>query len=135
MTIARQALDEVLAHARESQPQECCGMLIGADSRILTAVRARNLAASPTRYLIDPKDHLDALRTARQRNLDVLGFYHSHPRSTAFPSETDLSEAAYPDCVYLIVGLQGDQVDARLFRFGNGTAEETEMIVESNRGI
>ena len=130
MTIARQALDEVLAHARESQPQECCGMLIGAGDRILTAVRARNLAASPTRYLIDPKDHLDARRAARQRNLDVVGFYHSHPRSPAFPSATDLSEAAYPDCVYLIVGIEGDQEEARFFRFGTGSAEETEVIVE-----
>ena len=76
---------------------------------------------SPTRFLIDPKDHIDARRAARGRGLEVLGFYHSHPHSPAWPSPTDVAEAAYPDAVHLIVSLDGGVADARLFRIERGS--------------
>jgi proteasome lid subunit RPN8/RPN11 len=91
-------------------------------------VAARNIAERPgTRFLVDPRDHVAALREARRRGLDVVGFYHSHPRSAATPSETDLSEATYPDFLSVIVGLgpQGavdpQGPDVRLYRFSGGT--------------
>src|SRR5437867_2847 len=59
MTISSQVLDDVVAHARECQPSECCGVLVGQGDRITAAIRARNVAESPSRFLIDPKDHLD----------------------------------------------------------------------------
>jgi proteasome lid subunit RPN8/RPN11 len=80
------------------------------------ACRARNLATDRNRFLIDPKDHFDARREARARGLDVVGFYHSHPDSAPLPSPTDLAEATYPDHLYLIVGLAGDEPDVRLYR-------------------
>ena len=97
----------LIAHAREAAPDECCGVLLGRGDEIVEAVRARN-AAEPatTRFLVDPKDHIDARRDARARGLDVVGFYHSHPRSGAVPSDTDLAEAAYPGALYVIVGLR-----------------------------
>ena len=99
-------------------------MLIGSGTSIDKAVRARNIAAKPTRFLIDPKDHIDARRAARDDGLEVLGFYHSHPRSPAWPSPTDVTEAAYPESVYLIVSLQGSGTEARLFRIAHGSAIE-----------
>jgi desampylase len=105
-----------IAHARDAAPAECCGVLIGTGERIVEAVRARNIADRPTRFEIDPKDHLDARRLARSRGLDVVGFYHSHPHSAASPSETDLAEAYYPDLVHLIVSLATDPPETRLFR-------------------
>src|SRR5262249_58269771 len=98
-------------------PNECCGMLIGHADSIDEAVPARNIAEHPaTRFLIDPRDHLDALREARRRGADVVGFYHSHPRSDAVPSATDRVEATYPDCLFLIVGLGCDPADLRMYR-------------------
>jgi len=105
-----------VAHARDAAPAECCGLLLGMDDTIVEAVPARNIADRPTRFEIDPKDHLDARRTARSRGLDVVGFYHSHPHSAASPSATDLAEAYYPDLVHLIVSLVTDPPDTRLFR-------------------
>jgi proteasome lid subunit RPN8/RPN11 len=99
-------------------------MLVGRDASIDEAVRAKNIAAAPTRFLIDPKDHIDARRAARRRGLEVLGFYHSHPHSPAWPSPVDVTEAAYPDSVYLIVSLERAVADARLFRIGQGGAIE-----------
>ena len=106
----------MVRHAREAAPAECCGLLLGHGDTIVEAVRTRNLAETPTRFLIDPKDHIDRRRDARQRGLDVIGFYHSHPQSPALPSETDREEAAYPNHLYFIVSLAAGEPDVRLFR-------------------
>jgi proteasome lid subunit RPN8/RPN11 len=91
-------------------------MLIGWADEVHEAVPARNLASSPNRFLIDPKDHLDARRNARARGLEVVGFYHSHPHSPPEPSATDVAEASYPDALYLIMSIQSSPPEARIFR-------------------
>ncbi len=122
VTIPGRVLDAVRAHAREEQPRECCGVLLGTGGRILDSLRARNLADDPDRrFLLDPVDHIAARRTARARRLEVVGFYHSHPRSEALPSATDHAEASYPEAVSLIVGVDGR---ARLFRLASSGSEE-----------
>ncbi len=115
----RQAvLEDLVAHAREEAPNECCGILVGKDGRIERSVRARNMFASPTRYQIDPRDQIAAIRGARARGESVLGFYHSHPASAPAPSATDRVEATYPDHCYLIVSPGGGSVrgEVRAFR-------------------
>ena len=126
MILPRAVRDDVIAHARETAPAECCGVLIGTSAEIVAAVRAANLADSPSRYLIDPKDHIEVRRKARARGLDVVGFYHSHPHSDARPSTTDLVEATYENHFYLIVGLSDEAADVRLYRF-NGVAFELQI--------
>jgi desampylase len=104
-------------------------VLLGRGDEIVEAVRARNAAApAATRFLIDPKDHIDARRDGRTRGLDVVGFYHSHPRSGAAPSDTDLAEAAYPGSVYVIVGLGADPPEVRVFGFDNGNFRERPLV-------
>ena len=117
MIVSQAALDAVIAHARGAAPAECCGVLIGSAGVVTEARSARNLDSDPDRFLIDPKDHIDARREARARRLEVVGFYHSHPHSAAIPSQTDIAEASYPDHLYLIVSLTGDQPDVQLYRF------------------
>jgi len=114
--VRRAALDAAISHAREAAPAECCGTLLGASDVVSEARPARNLATDPNRFLIDPKDHIDARREARALGLDIVGFYHSHPHSAAVPSPTDLAEASYPAHLYLIVGLAGNEPDVRLYR-------------------
>jgi proteasome lid subunit RPN8/RPN11 len=114
--VRRAALDAIILHARDAAPAECCGLLLGTADSIADARRARNLATNPNRFLIDPKDHIDARRDARSLDLDVVGFYHSHPHSAPVPSATDLAEASYPDHLYLIVGLAGTRTEVRLYR-------------------
>jgi desampylase len=129
MQIRLEALDAIVRHARSAAPAECCGMLVGDAADIAEAVSARNIADRPaTRFLIDPADHLAALRAARQRGLDVVGFYHSHPRSDAAPSATDLAEASYPDHLFLIVGLGAAAPDIRLYRFDGGNFRPSPLV-------
>ena len=128
MTIVRAALDEVIAHARAAAPDECCGLLLGAGDSIEAAHRAGNLEPSPSRFLLDPRDHFAAIHAARARGLEVLGIYHSHPGAPATPSTRDLAEAAYPEYAYLIVSLRGEAPDCRLYRLLDGNFQERPLV-------
>ncbi len=130
MRLTCAVVDAVIAHARDAAPAECCGVLIGRDGEVLEAFATRNAADRPTRFLIDPQDHFEAIRTARRRLLDVVGYYHSHPHTPARPSETDLAEATYPDHLSLIVSLLDDPPEVRLYRFdGRNFLEEPFVTV------
>ena len=119
MQISPKAIRDMLAHAREEAPRECCGLLIGNGESVVRSVRARNLDAKATRYLIDPEDHFAAIRAAREEGLEVIGAYHSHPSSAPVPSPTDVAEAnSGSDFLYVIVSLVNDEV--RAYRIANG---------------
>jgi desampylase len=121
ITIVRSALDELIAHARAEAPSECCGLLLGTGSSILEAGRTANVASNRySRFLIDPRDHIDLRRSARGRGLEVVGFYHSHPRSPALPSPSDVAEASYPGHLYLIVSLIAARPEVAIYRFDDG---------------
>jgi proteasome lid subunit RPN8/RPN11 len=121
LRVSARALDEMIAAARAAEPSECCGVLLGTPGEITEAVPARNLAGDPNRFLIDPKDHIEARREGRRRGLEVVGFYHSHPHSPAAPSSTDLEEASYSGSLYAIVGLVAEPAEVRIYRFDDGS--------------
>lgn len=119
MLITPKVIAEMLAHARAEAPRECCGLLIGQGESVVRSVRARNLDAQATRYLIDPEDHFAAIRAARAEGLEVIGAYHSHPSSAPVPSPTDIAEAnSGSDFLYVIVSLVNE--DVRAYRIANG---------------
>jgi proteasome lid subunit RPN8/RPN11 len=133
--LPRAAFDRIIDHARAVSPAECCGLLLGRPRgdgegpEIVEVVAAANLSEDCNRFQLDPKDHIDARRRARAAGLAVIGFYHSHPRSSAEPSASDLAEAAYPDLVHLIVSLAGDQPRARLWRLDGNDSRELPLRV------
>jgi proteasome lid subunit RPN8/RPN11 len=116
-----------VAHARSTQPAECCGLLIGLHLRIERIRRARNLASKPTRFLIDPADHIAAIHEARAEERQVVGVYHSHPATPPIPSPTDIAEASYSEYLHLIVSLRGDGAEARVYRLENGAFLEVRL--------
>jgi proteasome lid subunit RPN8/RPN11 len=119
MLISPTAIADMLAHAREEAPRECCGLLVGTGETVVRSVRARNLDTKATRYLIDPEDHFAAIRAARAERLEVIGAYHSHPSSAPVPSPTDIAEAnSGPEFLYVIVSLVNDEVQA--YRIADG---------------
>lgn len=97
--------DEIIRHAKDEAPNECCGVLLGKGDAVSEVRRARNVKASPVEYELDPKEHVDILRGADEGGLDVVGFYHSHTFSEAYPSITDISKMSDWGYFYLIASL------------------------------
>lgn len=131
MVISSAVVAELLAHAREEVPRECCGLLIGNGVAIERSVRGRNTAEEPTRrFLIDPADHFAAIRSARADALEVVGAYHSHPSTEPVPSQTDIAEANHgADFVYVIVSPVSEQV--RAYSIDEGRVVEL-FVVDPN---
>lgn len=117
MKISQALIDEMVAHAREDLPNECCGMIGGRDGAATSVVRVENAAASPLRYEMDPQGQFDALKAIEDAGDDLIGIYHSHTRSAAYPSQTDVNEAVmWPEQVYVIVSLEDeDAPDVKAF--------------------
>jgi proteasome lid subunit RPN8/RPN11 len=127
-------LDEIIAHAREASPHECCGLIGGTSASIATTTyRMRNIAADPhVAYEAAPEDLFAAQRTMRERGEQLLAIYHSHPRSSdPEPSATDVRLAYYPSAVYFIVGLASAEPCLRAFRISEreGHWEQAEYQV------
>ena len=90
-------------------PNECCGVLLGAEAAITAILPARNAHAQPrTRFEIDPQTLIDAHRAGRAGGPQVLGYYHSHPQGPAHPSQTDRAQAAHDGSIWAIVAPGGD---------------------------
>ena len=122
--IRRRVIDAIIDHARRDAPLECCGLLAARDGIIDESIPVRNLEASPVVFLIDPRDHFAALKRARAEGREIVGAYHSHPRSPAIPSATDLAEAHYEEFFYVIASLAADQPDVRVYRLVSGPGFE-----------
>jgi [CysO sulfur-carrier protein]-S-L-cysteine hydrolase len=127
MRMTRQQWEELVAHAREETPNECCGYLRLSDGTVEEVFRAINERQSPYGYELG----FEALRATNE--LDDQGYdvaiYHSHPRSAPEPSQTDINLAAYPGWPQLIVSLENDEPLIRAWRIENGNVSEEELEI------
>ena len=137
LQMSRAQFDEIIAHAREAAPHECCGLIGGTnDGQAQSIYRTRNIAADPlVAYEAAPEDLFAAQRIMRQRGEELIAIYHSHPRSSdPQPSATDVRLAYYPAAVYLIVGFRDSEPCVRAFRLMESEARwepaEYEIIDE-----
>jgi [CysO sulfur-carrier protein]-S-L-cysteine hydrolase len=130
MRIAQRLVDEIVAHAREDLPNECCGMVGGADGEARTVYRAANAEASPFRYSIDAREQFRLMQELEGAGEDLVGIYHSHTKSPAYPSQTDVNLAGWPDAVYLIASLaDAEAPEVKGFWIRDGKISEAELVV------
>ena len=129
-------IDDMVAHARAELPNECCGILSGKSGRVSKLYRMTNVEASPFRFSMDPREIAEVDMEAGQNGWDLLAIYHSHTRSEAFPSDTDVRLAAgtvglWPEIRYILVSLMdADAPQVRLFRIaGDVVTEELLEII------
>ena len=118
LQLRREHVDAMIAHARETAPEECCGLIGGvSETRAVTLYRLRNITPNrESAYEAAPEDLFAAQRKMRERGEDLVAIYHSHPRaSDPSPSETDVRLAYYPSAKYLIVGLGGIEAVVKAF--------------------
>jgi proteasome lid subunit RPN8/RPN11 len=124
LRISRKLVDELVAHARAEAPNECCGMIAASDGEAVAVHPARNAANSPLRYEMDGKEQYRIQTAIEDAGLDLGAIYHSHTRSAPYPSQTDINLAFYPEAVYVIVGLAGEEPEVRGFRIVDGRVSD-----------
>lgn len=136
ITLSREQLDEMLTHAREASPAECCGLVGGVDEEARSVYRLRNVAANPfVGYEAAPEELFAAQRNMRGRGEGLLGIYHSHPRAAVpAPSERDVRLAYYPSAIYFIISLGANSETLSAFRISerNGTWEQVDYAISGD---
>jgi len=141
LRLPRDMVDEMVQHAIDDLPNECCGIITGKDGVAAAFYRTRNVEASPFRYSIDPRDILRVEREMDDAGLQVLVIYHSHVASDAYPSPTDVRLAQwpgtdppmdlYPGAYYVLVSLKDrDNLVVRAYTITQGEVEEVALEVD-----
>jgi proteasome lid subunit RPN8/RPN11 len=129
----RKVFGQLLEHARRQPHRECCGILAGQDDVITRAFPAKNVAADPVRnYVIAPKEIARLMGKFRERQLEFLGIYHSHPNwvDANEPSPKDIALACYSEAIHFIVTPRPyATTPVRAFSIQDGLATELEIQV------
>jgi proteasome lid subunit RPN8/RPN11 len=134
LKLNEQVYDAIRRHGEETYPYECCGVLLGrsasadgsAVNDVEEAVRAGNTRtdSARNRYQIAPQELVKIQRQGRERGLDIVGFYHSHPDHPAQWSKTDFAEAHWIGCSYVITSVEDGVAQATNSFLLTGTSED-----------
>jgi proteasome lid subunit RPN8/RPN11 len=135
MHLPRELYDQMVDHARAEAPNECCGIVGTADGQAATFYPARNLHESPMRFEIHPEDMYAIYQRTEAAGEEIGILFHSHPRTEAYPSQTDVNINAriaevWGDVVWLIASLAGDEPVVRGFQIAGGSVEELDLVVD-----
>jgi [CysO sulfur-carrier protein]-S-L-cysteine hydrolase len=126
----------VTAHCLAGYPEEACGLLAArTDGALIDRwYPTRNAAASARRYVVDPTDQIRADRDAEAEGRVVVGVFHSHTHTDAFPSPTDLAEAPDPGWFYVVISLRGETPALRSYRIAGGAIAEDDVAILTDSG-
>jgi len=126
LSLPRPVHDQMVAHCLTGLPDEACGLLGGdlATGHAVTCYPTRNLAASAKLYTVDPKEHLRADRDAEAAGYSIIGVFHSHTHTEAYPSTTDVAQAPDPEWHYVLVSLRDSLPVVRSYRIIDGAITE-----------
>jgi len=121
----------MIAHCLGTYPEEGCGLLVGdpTTSVVASVHPTRNLAASAQVYTVDPREHLHLDREAEHAGQAVIGVFHSHTHTDAYPSPTDIAQAPDPSWHYVLVSLRHEVASVRSYRIAAGLAIEEAIEV------
>lgn len=136
LLLSREVIDEIVEYSLSGRPNEACGLLGGRNGRASKVFPMINAAASPVRYALDPKEQLRVYQELDAAGLELAGVFHSHTRTEAFPSPTDIRLAS-EDVPYVIVSLADESAVVRAFRISKeywtdetGEIQELQVVPE-----
>ena len=135
LTLTAEQYGIVLADCYDGLPNEACGLLLGpmVDNQptgVVTEARScTNVDASARTYTVAPKDMLRAMRAAEDAEVEIVGVWHSHTHTTAYPSPTDVRQAVDPSWIYVIVSLADAEPVLRAYRIVDGSIAELPVVV------
>ncbi len=129
--LGRELYMEMVAHCLVGLPDEACGLLVGSygDPEVTHVFTTANAAASALVYEIDPKDLLRVDREAQKLEADIMGVFHSHTHTDAYPSPTDVAQATDPGWHYVLVSLRDTHPVVRSYRIVDGAIAEEPVEV------
>ena len=128
--LGKKYADEMVAHARAEFPNECCGILAGNDRKVVKLYRTTNTEHSPYRYKIDPVEMLAIYKEIQNNSWELLGVYHSHTHTEAYPSPTDIESTVLSGSIYFIISLSDpDQAIIRGFHIIERKITEVELRI------
>lgn len=109
----------MISESKRLAPQEACGLILGhtmqGQFQVVEVRPVENVYKSPYRYRMDPQQQIQIFLEMEQRDLHLVGIYHSHPTGPEHPSATDIQEAYYPEAVYLILSPQLEEWQMQAF--------------------
>lgn len=130
LTISRSQIEQISNECRSDKPNEACGLLFGNDNAVSTVRSITNADASPYTYLLDAREQLKAVREMRDQGQELIGIYHSHIASEAYPSKTDVKLAYYPDVAYMVVSLANEEPVIRAYNIIDNDITEIDILIE-----
>ncbi|MFQ5834731.1 MAG: M67 family metallopeptidase [bacterium] len=117
ITLKRTDLGTIIRHSQTEYPYEACGILAGKDGVVSRIYPMTNTDGSPTTFFMNPEEQLRVFKQMRKMGIEMLGIYHSHPASSAYPSKRDCDLAYYEEASYLIISLANrDRPEVRSFK-------------------
>lgn len=120
----------ITSHAQACLPEEACGLLGGRGLTAWRAVPVENAEHSPIRYRMEPQAQIEAMLGLEQAGEELVGIFHSHPAGPAGLSDTDIAEARYPECVYLVLSRDGSAWSGRAHRIGGGMVLPVALVID-----
>ena len=130
MRIKREATEHILTHAEMDAPVEACGYLLGSKDVIEWAVAITNAEEREDHFTFDPQEQYEAYKKADKLGMEIVGAYHSHPRTQAYPSPEDVRLAFDPGLLYVIASLMDGGRMVRAFWIERGEVREEPLLVE-----
>lgn len=130
MVIDSSLYDRMIRQLVSAFPEEACGIIAGAEGLATQVYPIANVSESPVIFTMHPQQQLDALEEIEDKGWELAAIYHSHPRTRAYPSRTDIELAFYPDALQIIVSLTDvNHPDAHAFRVVGGQVSEEPLQV------
>ena len=136
LSLSTEAYQRMVGHCYDALPDEACGLLAGppamansAGAVVSVTYPTGNAAASARVFTVEPGDHLRAERDAESRGLEILGVFHSHTHTVAYPSPTDVAQAPDPNWHYVLVSLADDAPVVRSYLIVDGNIAEEPVVL------
>ena len=128
--LKKELFEKMLKHSLQEFPNEACGILAGKDGKIEKVYKMANIDKSPNTFFMDAKEQFKVMKEIRSLTLEIIGIYHSHVASAAYPSAHDVEMAFYPQASYVIVSLMDkNKPSVRSFRITDNRIDEEEVRV------
>ncbi len=122
--------EAMISHAKQGLPNEACGLLAGRNGRVEHFYAMRNADHSPVTYRLDPTEQIRVFNELEEKGWELLGIFHSHTHTQAYPSETDRRQAFYPEAHHVLVSLANrDATDMRAYFIDDGKVDEQEVRI------